>query len=128
MSLDGEPQLLRRHAAAVIDDRDEAAPAFLEGHRDALGGGIDGVLDQLLHRAGRPLDHLAGGDLVDQGGRKTAQRAHGAQSTTSAFGKDTGSESSYSCFSASGGVGLSGLPTTTVVIASSRSTRRATRR
>ena len=64
--------------------------AFLERHRDALRAGIDGVLHQLLHGAGRPLDHLAGGDLVDQGGGKSRARSWRRQSTTSAFGKDTG--------------------------------------
>ena len=34
-------------------------------HLDARGAGIDGVLDQLLDRGGRALDHLAGGDAVD---------------------------------------------------------------
>ena len=33
--------------------------------RDAARAGIERVLDQFLHRRGRPLDHLAGGDAVD---------------------------------------------------------------
>ena len=34
---------------------------------DAMGAGIDRVLDQLLDRTRRTLDHLARGDAVDQG-------------------------------------------------------------
>ena len=43
---------------------------------DAPGAGIDGVLDQLLDGARRALDHLAGGDAVDQVMRQAADR-HG---------------------------------------------------
>ena len=39
---------------------------------DPRGPGVDGVLHQLLDHAGRPLDHLAGGDLVDQRWRGSA--------------------------------------------------------
>ena len=87
--LDRELQLLGRHADAVVDHRQEGAAAFLQGHGDAVRAGIDRVLDQLLHGAGRPLDHLAGGDLVDQV-RGEAGAAWRPQFTTSAFGKDTG--------------------------------------
>ena len=34
---------------------------------DAVRAGIERVLDQLLDHARRPLDHLAGGDAVDDG-------------------------------------------------------------
>ena len=55
----------------------EAAAAVAQRHIDARGAGVDGVFDQLLHRRGRPLDHLAGGDAVDQIGRKDANRHDG---------------------------------------------------
>ncbi len=64
--LDREAQFFGRHADAVVDHRDEGAAAFLQGHGDAPRAGVERVLDQLLHGAGRPLDHLAGGDAVDQ--------------------------------------------------------------
>ena len=64
--LDGELQLLRRHADAVVDDGEEGAPALLEADADAAGTGIDRILHQLLHRARRTLDHFAGGDAVDE--------------------------------------------------------------
>ena len=72
MPLDRERELLARHADAVIDHREEAAPAFLQDDGDAMGAGVDRVLDQLLDRAGRTLDHLARGDAVDQVGGQTA--------------------------------------------------------
>jgi len=31
-----------------------------------VAAGIEGVLDELLDDRGRPFDHLAGGDLVDE--------------------------------------------------------------
>ena len=43
-----------------------AAPARFDGDVDAPRAGVERVLDQLLHRRSRPLDHFAGGDAVDQ--------------------------------------------------------------
>ena len=64
------------HAAAVVDDANELAAAFLDGDVDARRAGVERVLDQLLHRRGRPLDHLAGGDAVDEDGIEAAD-GHG---------------------------------------------------
>ena len=47
------------------------------------GAGVEGVLDQFLDDARRPLDDLAGGDLVDHGFGKLAD-GHGA--TIGGFG------------------------------------------
>ena len=46
---------------------------------DPAGARVDGVLDQLLDDARRPLDHLAGGDAVDHVLAEAADR-HGADS------------------------------------------------
>ena len=81
--LDRELQLVGRHADAVVDHRDEGAAALLQGDGDAVRAGIDRVLDQLLHGAGRTLDDLAGGDAVDQG-RGKATRASSRRQFTSA--------------------------------------------
>ncbi len=43
---------------------------------DLLRAGIERVLDQFLHHAGRPLHHLAGGNAVDDGFGELADR-HG---------------------------------------------------
>ncbi len=37
---------------------------------------VDGVLDKLLHRARRPLDHLARGDAIDLDLAELADRGH----------------------------------------------------
>ena len=50
----------------VVAHADEAAAAALELHFDALRARIERVLHQLLDHGGRPLDHLAGRDLIDE--------------------------------------------------------------
>ncbi len=67
MPLDRQRQLVGAHAAAVVGDGDKGAPAVAQHHVDLPGAGVERVLDQLLDRGGRPLDHLAGGDAVDDG-------------------------------------------------------------
>ena len=64
MALDGEGEVLRPHADAVIGDADEALAAAPEGDVDLGGAGIDGVFDEFLHHAGGALDHLARRDAV----------------------------------------------------------------
>ena len=76
VTLDGERELVPRHALAVIADGDEALAAVAQHHLDAARAGVDRVLDQLLHRRGGALHHLAGGDAVDQDRRQLANR-HG---------------------------------------------------
>ena len=66
VALDRERQVGGAHAGAVVDDADEAAAAGLDGDVDRAGAGVERVLDQLLDRRRRPLDHLAGGDAVDE--------------------------------------------------------------
>ncbi len=58
----------RRNAAAVVAHPDALPAAILDIDLDAARTGIDAVLQQLLDDGGRPLDDLAGGDLVDQAG------------------------------------------------------------
>ena len=76
MALDGEHQIGLAHALAVVGDADEAAAAAVGEHVDAARAGIERVLDQFLDHARRTLDHLAGGDAVDDGFRKLAD-GHG---------------------------------------------------
>ena len=67
MALDRERQVVARHALAVVAHAHES-PAAPVGHDlDVLGAGIEGVLDEFLDDARRPLDHLARGDAVDDG-------------------------------------------------------------
>ena len=65
VALDRERQIGARHAGAVVGDADEAAAAAVGHDLDARRAGIERVLDQFLHDARRPLDHLARGDAVD---------------------------------------------------------------
>ena len=55
---------------------DQLLAAELDGDRDARGAGVDGVLDELLDDRRRPLDDLAGGDLVGQLRRQPMNAVH----------------------------------------------------
>jgi hypothetical protein len=74
---EGQRQVVGLDAAAVVGHTDQvgAAPGHLDV--DARGAGIDGVLQQLLDDAGRPLHDLAGGDLADERGRQPSDPGHG---------------------------------------------------
>ena len=72
MALDREREIGARHALAVVGDADQPAAAAVGEHVDALRAGVERVLDQFLDHARRPLDHLAGGDAVDDGFGKLA--------------------------------------------------------
>ncbi len=63
---DGQRQFLRRDAAAVVADADQAHTTFFQIDVDAVRAGVQRVLHQFLDHRGRPLDHFAGSDLVDQ--------------------------------------------------------------
>ena len=76
MALDRQRQVGAGHALAVIGHANEATAAAVGEHVDARGAGIERVLDELLDHACRALDHLAGGDAVDDGFGKLAD-GHG---------------------------------------------------
>ena len=76
--LHGEREVVGGHAVPVIDHLDAVDAAALEADRDAGGAGVERVLDQFLDHGGRPLDHLAGGDAVDQAFREQADSRHGS--------------------------------------------------
>jgi hypothetical protein len=65
VAVDRKREVAARHAGAVVGDADEPAPAAVGHHLDAAGAGVERVLDQLLDHARRALDHLAGGDAID---------------------------------------------------------------
>ena len=75
---DRQGKLLGRHAVAVVAHGQLLDPAGDDLHLDPVGTGIEGVFHQFLDHAGRPLDHLAGGDLVDQGLWQLTDLGHGA--------------------------------------------------
>ena len=65
------------HAAAVIGHFDQVQPALREAHGDVGRAGIDRVLDQFLERGGRPFDHFARGDAIDEFLWQAANCGHG---------------------------------------------------
>ena len=75
--LEAQPRVVGRHADAVVLDADETLAAVFDGDGDPGGGGVDGVLDQLLDHRGRPLDDFPGGDLVGQVVGQLADARHG---------------------------------------------------
>ena len=76
VAIDGKREIGGVHARAVVDDADELAAAVLDGDVDAARAGIERVLDEFLDRGRGALDHLAGGDAVDENGIETAN-GHG---------------------------------------------------
>ena len=65
-----EPRVVGRHALAVVLDANQRPAALLDGHGDPACAGIERVLDEFLDDRRRPLDHLAGRDLVGERGRQ----------------------------------------------------------
>ena len=72
VAFDGQRQFVLRNALAVVGDQDARQAAAVGLDLDVATAGVQGVLDQFLDGAGRPLDHLAGGDAVDGFGGKAA--------------------------------------------------------
>ena len=62
----GQGQLLRRDAAAIVLHGDAAHSPGREPDRDLGGAGIQRVVHQFAHHRGGPLHHLARGDLAHQ--------------------------------------------------------------
>ena len=67
MALDREREVGGIHAAAVIGDADQPRAAARKHHLDLACAGIERNLDQFLDDRRRALDHLAGGDAIDEG-------------------------------------------------------------
>src|SRR5450631_2228823 len=65
VAIDAERQVSPRHTLAVVGDADEPSAAAIGKHVDAAAACVERVFDQFLDHARRPLDHLAGGDAVD---------------------------------------------------------------
>src|SRR6202043_2886361 len=59
-------QLAGRDTAAVVAHPYQSDAAPLDVDLDTRGSSVQRVLGELLDDRGRPFDHLAGGDLVDE--------------------------------------------------------------
>ena len=64
MAFEGQQRIVAHHAAAVVGDAYELAPAALDRDHDAGGAGVERILQQLLDHRSRPVDDLAGRDLI----------------------------------------------------------------
>src|SRR6202034_1738363 len=64
MAIDGQRQVARRHAVAIIGDADPPPAAAIGENVDPARTRIDGVFHQLLDHAVRTPDHLARSDAV----------------------------------------------------------------
>jgi hypothetical protein len=62
-------ELLRRHPATVVDDANELDAPLLHRNVNSPRARVERILDELLDDGCRPLDDLAGRDLVDELGR-----------------------------------------------------------
>ena len=70
-------QILGMDAAAIVAHPNQLDAAAGQLHFNAVGTGIQTVFHDFLQRAGRPLHHLAGGDLVDQVVGQGGNTGHG---------------------------------------------------
>ena len=76
MPRDGQRQIRRRHAAAVIGDPDQHLAAAGIVHDHPPRARIERIFHQFLHRRRRTLHHFTRGNAVD---RSFVQRAnHGS--------------------------------------------------
>ena len=64
MPLEAQHGVVRRHAAAVVDDLDEGAAGIGHHHLHIRGAGIHRILHEFLHHGSRSLDHLSRGNHV----------------------------------------------------------------
>ena len=74
MPIERQGELGLGDAVAVVGDADQPLAAVGEGDVDPPGAGVERILDQLLDRRRRPLDHLAGSDPIGCRGVELADR------------------------------------------------------
>ena len=82
--LKAEQRVVSVHPDPVVGHADEAASAGLNLDGDALGPGVERVLDQFLYHAGWALHHFAGGDLV---GNNFWKQVDGTHATAPLYGQ-----------------------------------------
>ncbi len=76
MALEGQQGIVAQHAAAVVDNADQAPSAGFHFHANVGGAGIQGVFEKLFDHRSRPFHHFAGGDFVGDLVGKDADAAH----------------------------------------------------
>ena len=76
VALEGQHRVVAQHAAAVVDDADQAAPAGFDFDAQIGSAGVERIFEQFLDHRRRPLHHFAGRDLVGDLVGKNADAAH----------------------------------------------------
>ena len=71
-----QQRIVAHHAAAVVGDADKLAPAAFDRDHDPGRAGVERILQQLFDHRSRPVDDLAGGDLVGHLVGQNADAAH----------------------------------------------------
>ena len=74
MPFDAEREIARAHADAIVDHPDQPPAAGLHCDIDPSRSRVERVLDEFLHGGGRPFDHFARSDAVDQKGVEATNR------------------------------------------------------
>ncbi len=76
VALEGQQGVVAQHAAAIVDDADQAPAAGFDFDAEIGGAGVERVFEQFLDDRSGPLHHFAGGDLVGDLVGKNADAAH----------------------------------------------------
>ncbi len=76
MAFKSQQGVIAHHAAAVVGDAYELPPSAFHRDDDAVCAGVERILQQFLDHRSRPVDHLAGSDLIGYLVRKNVDAAH----------------------------------------------------
>jgi hypothetical protein len=79
VALERQRQVLGRHPLPVVGHAHQRGAAVAQVDGDPARAGVQRVLHQLLHDRRRPLDDLAGGDLVDEMRRQPPDPSHAGE-------------------------------------------------
>ena len=66
MAGNGKCQLISAHSHAIIFDSQTLHTAAMQAYLYSAGTGINGIFNKFFQRTCRALNHLAGGNLIDQ--------------------------------------------------------------
>jgi hypothetical protein len=80
MALETKERIVTIHTDAIVGDLEEGDAAPAGEDFDAGGLCINGVFNEFFDNSGRPLDHLACGDLAGDFLRQQLDSGHGMES------------------------------------------------
>ena len=76
VTVDRQSHLIGRNPTTVVGNPDQIRPPLFDVDIDARRPGINRVLHQFFDHTGRALNHLTGGDLIDDPGRELLNPIH----------------------------------------------------